>query len=1283
MILKKSSFGKISLVVFFGLSVAFLLSLSNNPASAASNCGFNTTKSGSFTINNAVVPTASCTIYANSAEGIVGTTGDVFTVAAGKTIILENGAQLAVSPNVKIDMSQAGAVINMAGQEVEIIKGTLCGVDNDGDGYFASSTPSQTEPFWIVNKNQTTCPSGYTSKGAAISSLTQLDCFDNDPTRYKQDCVLSAPSYGGSWANVGTCGQYTAGKQKQSRNWTKTVTTPASSCGGVGCGAQSGTDYQDVNCDCSSGDCCDTSSGIGLFRPSSYSCRASAGTCDVAENCTGSNATCPADSVRPSTYVCSTGSFNNPADGSCTRTATDTKCTGSGTACNGATSTRYDYGSNGQVWYTSAWRSITSTYKCSISAANSCSGQQPQGDALGCNGSGSCSYTSATKINIGAACSGGENSRCVSGTCTNQCSDGLDNDGDGYIDGQDTDCGGYGQCTSGVCCIAATGQYRTAGWHSGIGLLTCQKCSGTSATPINQTSSEDLGGECSTGAAGGSTACRSTNCSGSSAACGYLNSATTCRASAGVCDIADNCTGSAYACPADTFRPNTYVCSTGSFNNPASGSCQRTATDTKCTGTSALCTGSTATRYENAPTAGNVWNGSAWAAASCSVYCSLSSPFCSSQQVQTSARGCNTSGSCDNVTARATCNGTLCPGGENSRCVSGTCTNQCSDGIDNDGDGYTDGQDTDCGAVCTAGVCCNTATGQYRTAGWHSGIGLSTCQKCSGTSATPVNQTSSEDLGNECTTGAAGGSTACRSANCSGTGASCGYLNSATTCRASAGACDVAENCTGSADACPVNAYLSNANICSLGAYNNPADGSCARSATNTYCSGSSALCNGSTSTVYDYGSNGQVWYSSAWRSVTSTYKCGISGANSCSGQQPQGNAMGCNGSGSCSYTSSTKVNVGSACLGKENSLCDGGSCLNKCFAPYHPTDNDGDGFDDNQDPDCGLGGCGQCTSGACCNTTTACYLAANTCVPTCQKCTGSSATAVLQTSGEDLCNECTTGAAGGSTACRSANCSGSSAACGYLSSATTCRSSAGTCDVAENCTGSSAACPTDAFRPNTYVCSTCSPTGSSGACQLTGTGLKCTGTSNSCSVSYSCPTNAPTFNTIWNGSSWVTASCALNCGYTAVTCSGSSRVRGAYGCNTSGSCSTTQQVSCTIENCPNGCSGGSCISCTPLTCNGVYGCGNISDGCGGCLWCNCPYGYSCGGWWSEQPCGNRGQCNADPGCTAGCGSYECGFDDCGNPCGQSGGMCPYTKWPHCCGGYCVSTACDAPIPMP
>ena len=53
------------------------------------------------------------------------------------------------------------------------------------------------------------------------------------------------------------------------------------------------------------------------------------------------------------------------------------------------------------------------------------------------------------------------------------------------------------------------------------------------------------------------------SCTGSAAACpadGFLSAATVCRAAGGVCDAAENCTGSGAACPGDNKLPSSTIC---------------------------------------------------------------------------------------------------------------------------------------------------------------------------------------------------------------------------------------------------------------------------------------------------------------------------------------------------------------------------------------------------------------------------------------------------------------------------------------------------------------------------------------------------------------------------------------------------------------------------------------------------------------------------------------------------------------------------------------------------
>jgi len=138
-----------------------------------------------------------------------------------------------------------------------------------------------------------------------------------------------------------------------------------------------------------------------------------------------------------------------------------------------------------------------------------------------------------------------------------------------------------------------------------------------------------------------------------------------------------------------------------------------------------------------------------------------------------------------------------------------------------------------------------------------------------------------------------------------------------------------------------------------------------------------------------------------------------------------------------------------------------------------------------------------QCTSGACCDTSTGKYRA-NTYVcrakdgacDVAEKCTGSSATCP------------TDGYASSSTVCSSASgpcendakCTGSSKTCPsktYKSSSTVCNASSGACENDAKCSGSSATCPSKTFKASGTVCNA-----ATGTCE---NDAKCTGKSAAC----------------------------------------------------------------------------------------------------------------------------------------------------------------------------------------
>jgi hypothetical protein len=133
---------------------------------------------------------------------------------------------------------------------------------------------------------------------------------------------------------------------------------------------------------------------------------------------------------------------------------------------------------------------------------------------------------------------------------------------------------GSGFCTDGVCCNSACG---------GGDPNDCQACSAAAGAAVDGTCAPRSAGIVCRGSAG---ACDvAERCTGSSTACpadGMIEAGTVCRTAAGVCDVAETCTGASAACPGDGFASAGNVC------RPAAGSCD---VRESCTGSSASCPG--------------------------------------------------------------------------------------------------------------------------------------------------------------------------------------------------------------------------------------------------------------------------------------------------------------------------------------------------------------------------------------------------------------------------------------------------------------------------------------------------------------------------------------------------------------------------------------------------------------------------------------------------------------------------------------------------------------------
>src|SRR5262249_24666916 len=85
------------------------------------------------------------------------------------------------------------------------------------------------------------------------------------------------------------------------------------------------------------------------FRPSSFQCRPSAGTCDVAETCSGTSATCPADTGQPDGDGDGICDLNDDCPTEPDPTQADTDGDGIGDACDPCTNTAPVYVSKAKI----------------------------------------------------------------------------------------------------------------------------------------------------------------------------------------------------------------------------------------------------------------------------------------------------------------------------------------------------------------------------------------------------------------------------------------------------------------------------------------------------------------------------------------------------------------------------------------------------------------------------------------------------------------------------------------------------------------------------------------------------------------------------------------------------------------------------------------------------------------------------------------------------------------------------------------------------------------------
>jgi len=313
----------------------------------------------------------------------------------------------------------------------------------------------------------------------------------------------------------------------------------------------------------------------------------------------------------------------------------------------------------------------------------------------------------------------------------------------------------------------------------------------------------------------------------------FLPSTTECRASTGVCDSAEFCTGSSGGCPADTDLPSTTQCRSTTGVCDVAENCTGTSADcppdadlpstTECRSSNGVCdqpencTGSTATCPADADKPSTTVCRAAAGVCDIAEHCTGSTADCPSDsfattQCRASAGVCDVAEFCDGINADCPTNdfepttftcraGTgVCDGAEQCTGSSATCpedsflTTPCRASA-----GVCDQPEfcTGSAGVCPEDTFLPSTTECRGTAGV-----CDVAESCTGSSANcPTDQFVSSTV--ECR---AQNGVCDIAENCTGNSANCpndAFEPATTVCRAANGECDVAENCTGGSGSCP------------------------------------------------------------------------------------------------------------------------------------------------------------------------------------------------------------------------------------------------------------------------------------------------------------------------------------------------------------------------------------------------------------------------------------------------------------------------------------------------
>ena len=284
------------------------------------------------------------------------------------------------------------------------------------------------------------------------------------------------------------------------------------------------------------------------------SCRNAANECDVAETCTGTSTTCPTDVVKSNTTAC-TDDLNPCTTDKCNGTAGAPACVHA--AGNAGTSCR-NAANECDVAETCTGTSTTCPTDVVKSNATACTDDLNPCTTDKCNGTAGAPACVHAAGNAGTSCRNAANECDVAETCT-------------------------GTSTT---CPTDVVKSNTTACTDDLNPCTTDKCNGTAGAPA-----------CVHAAGNAGTTCRNANgacdvaetCTGTSTACpadGFAPPTTSCRLSTGQCDAQENCTGTSAACPPDVSKPNGTTCDDGQKCTTADACSNGT-----CQGTNVVCTG--------------------------------------------------------------------------------------------------------------------------------------------------------------------------------------------------------------------------------------------------------------------------------------------------------------------------------------------------------------------------------------------------------------------------------------------------------------------------------------------------------------------------------------------------------------------------------------------------------------------------------------------------------------------------------------------------------------------